>query len=60
MIQDLLTPADVAKKFSVCEKTIRRWVATRKIRAIKPTSRVIRFRQADIEADIERMARKAI
>jgi excisionase family DNA binding protein len=50
----LPTRADIAKKFSVTERTVDRWIAARLLPYIKVGSRV-RFRWPDVERAISRL-----
>lgn len=45
-----LTYDDIQKRFNVSRDTVKRWVAKRKLRAIRLGSRMTRFRVSDVEA----------
>lgn len=55
----LLTYADAADLFGVSHWTIRLWVREKRIRCVKVNERVIRFRRADLERDIEKMTERS-
>lgn len=44
-----LTYSDIQKKFNVSRDTVKRWVGKRKLRAIRLSSRMTRFRLRDVE-----------
>ncbi len=47
--ESLLTTTQVARRLSVCSKTVRNMVSTGRIPAIRLGPRSLRFRQDDIE-----------
>ncbi len=51
----LLTMKDVAERFQVSVKTIKRWVKDGKLRTVRLSPRVVRFRMAEITKLEERL-----
>jgi len=52
----LLTYDEAAVRLGVCVRTLKSWVAARKLRAIRITPKVVRFRECDLEGFISRKA----
>jgi DNA-binding XRE family transcriptional regulator len=52
--QDILTEAQLAAEIGVTPRTLRLWRHTRTLPHIKLTSKVIRYRRADIASWLER------
>lgn len=50
--KDMLSYEDVAEKFKVDVRTVRRWVARGKLRAVRMSHNSVFFRPAWVEADI--------
>ena len=49
----LVTASHVAEHFGVSVETVNLWVRQRRIPFIRPTRRIVRFRIADIERELE-------
>lgn len=53
-INDLLTPEQVSKKFSVSIFTVYRWIKAGKLKAIKITPRVFRIEEKELSQFIKK------
>lgn len=56
----LLTYEDIAARIGCAVRTVRRMVARRQIRCVRLSHRLVRFRQADVDADLEKLTTKTI
>lgn len=43
-----ISPAQLANELGVCDRTVRRWIADGRLRAIRPSQRVIRIHRDEI------------
>jgi excisionase family DNA binding protein len=53
---ELVTPADLARRFGVTIETVRGWVREGRVPYLRPSRRVVRFRLADVERAIRHTA----
>jgi excisionase family DNA binding protein len=54
----MLTYDDVAKKFGVSVKTVRRWVARGKLKAVRMSRNSVFFRPIQVDLDMARRETK--
>jgi excisionase family DNA binding protein len=52
-MDDLLTPAEVAKRFRVDPKTVARWAKAGKIRSVRTLGGHRRYRKTEVDAALE-------
>lgn len=51
--EELLTPAEVAKRFRVDPKTVARWAKTGKLKSVRTLGGHRRYAKSDIDAALE-------